>query len=146
MSKMYFEAKVKYRKTDGNGVQKVTTESYIVDGYSFTEAEANIQKEIEQYISGEFKVTNIKVANYSEIIKDESGDRWFKAKVSLLVYDEESGKERKTNIYLLVQANNAKEAYDNAATAMKTSMGDWLIPAVSETTIMDVFLYKEDNV
>jgi hypothetical protein len=35
-------------------------------------------------------------------------DRWFRSKVSLLAYDEESGKERKTNMYLLIQANDVK--------------------------------------
>ena len=142
MSK-YFDCKIKYRKIDGNGVQKVTTESYIIDALTFSEAEANIQKEMSAYISEEFKVTNIKVANYSEIIKDERGDRWFKSKVSLIAYDEESGKEKKQNIYLLVQANDAKQAYDNTVLAMRNTMGDYSVPSVSETTIMDVFEYKE---
>jgi hypothetical protein len=140
MSK-YFDCKIKYRKIDGNGVQKVTTESYIIDALTFSEAEANIQKEMSAYISEEFKVTNIKVANYSEIIKDESGDRWFKAKVSLIAFDEESGKEKKQNIYLLVQANTAKEAYDNTVLSMRNTMGDYSVPSVSETSIMDVFEY-----
>jgi hypothetical protein len=34
---------------------------------------------------------NIKVANYAEI-SFENCDRWFKSKISLLAYDEESGK------------------------------------------------------
>ena len=141
----YFDCKIKYRKIDGNGVQKVTTESYIIDALTFSEAEANIQKEMSAYISEEFKVTNIKVANYSEIIKDERGDRWFKSKVSLIAYDEESGKEKKQNIYLLVQASTAKEAYDNTVSAMRNTMGDYSVPSVSETTIMDVFEYKQSN-
>lgn len=140
---MYYECKIKYRKTDGNGVQKVTTEPYLVDAIFFTEAESRINEEMKAYISEEFRVTNIKVANYSEIVKSEFGDRWFKSKVSLIAYDEESGKEKKQNIYLLVQANDAKEAYDNTVLAMKNTLGDYAIPSVSETAIMDVFLYKE---
>jgi hypothetical protein len=50
------------------------------------------------YISEEFKSMNIKVANYAEIHPFENCDRWFKSK-NLLAYDEESGKERKTNMY-----------------------------------------------
>lgn len=142
MSK-YFECKIKYRKTDGNGAQKVVTEAYIVDALSFTEAEARITEEMKAYISEEFRISNIRVTNYSEIIKDEISDYWFKSKVSLIAYDEESGKEKKTNIYLLVQADDAKQAYDNTIVAMKGTMGEYSIPAVSETAIMDVFLYKE---
>lgn len=140
---MYFDTSVKFRKTDEQGVNKLVTESYIIDALTFSEAEANIQKEMSVYISEEFKVTNIKVANYAEIIKNESGDRWFKSKVSLIAYDEESGKEKKQNIYLLVQANDAKQAYDNTVLAMRNTMGDYSVPSVSETTIMDVFEYKE---
>jgi hypothetical protein len=140
MNKMYFDCTVRFRKTSGEGVQKLVNENFIVEGYTFTDAEANINREVSAYISEEFRVTNIKLTNYSEIISAENGDRWFKSKVSLIAYDEESGKERKTNIYLLVQANDAKNAYDNTVEAMRTSMGDYSIPSVSEVNVMDVFL------
>ncbi|HLT51286.1 MAG TPA: DUF4494 family protein, partial [Arenibacter sp.] len=71
----------------------------------------------------------------------ENSDRWFRSKVALIAYDEESGKERKTNMYMLVQANDVKEAYDNTITAMKGTMGDYTIPAIAESPIMDVFPY-----
>ena len=142
---MYYEATVKYRKTSGEGVQKVVSENYLVEGYSFTEAEANIIKEMQQYISEEFRVTNIKLTNYAEVIPSEDGDRWFKSKVVLLAYDETSGKEKKTNIYLLIQANNAKEAYDNTVKAMSNTMGDFKVPAVTETNIIEVFEYISEN-
>jgi hypothetical protein len=143
----WYECKVKYRKTDNSGMQKVMTEPYLVDALSYTEAESRINEEMAAYISEEFKITNIKVANYAEIHLFENCDRWFKSKVSLLAYDEESGKERKTNMYLLVQANDAKEAYDNTITVMKNTMGDYTIPAISESPIMDVFPYfnKEEE-
>ncbi len=138
----FFECKLKFRKTTSEGVQKVVTEPYIVDALTFTEAEARIIEEAKAYISEEFRVVNIRVTNYSEIISCENSDRWFKSKVSLVSYNEETGKEGKTNIYLLVQADDAKDAYDKTVVAMSTSMGDYSIPAVSETSIMDVFLYK----
>jgi len=141
MSTIWYECKVKYRKIDDNGVQKVTTEPYLVDALSYTEAESRITKEMTAYISEEFRITNIKMANYAEIHPFENSDRWFKSKVSLLAYDEESGKERKSNMYLLVQGNDVKEAFDNTVAAMKNTMGDYTIPAISESPIMDVFPY-----
>jgi hypothetical protein len=141
MSGMWYECKVKYRKTDDIGAQKVTTEPYLVDALSYTEAESRINEEMKAYVSEEFKITNIKVANYAEIHPFENADRWFKSKVSLMAYDEESGKERKTNMYLLVQANDVKEAFDNTISVMKGTMGDYTIPAISESPIMDVFPY-----
>jgi hypothetical protein len=141
MSTIWYECKVKYRKTDETGTQKITTEPYLIDAVSYTEAESRITEEMSAYISEEFKITNIKMANYAEIHPFENADRWFKSKVSLLAYDEESGKERKSNMYLLIQANDVKEAYDNTVTVMKTTMGDYTIPAISESPILDVFPY-----
>ena len=141
MSAIWYECKVKYRKTDDIGLRKVTTEPYLVDAIYYTEAESRINEEMKAYVSEEFKITNIKVANYAEIHPFENADRWFKSKVSLIAFDEESGKERKTNMYILVQANDVKEAYDNTITVMKNTMGDYTIPAISESPIMDVFPY-----
>lgn len=141
MSAIWYECKVKYRKVDDSGVQKVVTEPYLVDAISYTEAEKRINEEMSAYVSEEFKITNIKVANYSEIHPFENTDRWFRSKVSLIAYDEESGKERKTNLYLLIQANDVKEAFDNTIIVMKNTMGEYSIPSISESPIMDVFPY-----
>lgn len=138
---MWYECKIKYRKTDETGLQKMAIEPYLVDALSYTEAESRINEEMSAYISEEFKITNIKVANFAEIHPFENCDRWFKSKVSLLAYDEESGKERKTNMYILLQANDVKEAFDNTTTVMKGTMGDYSIPAITESPIMDVFPY-----
>lgn len=136
---MYYECKVKYRKTDETGHQKVVTEPYLVDALSFTEAESKINEKMREYISEEFKVTNIKLVNYYEIVPLENVHRWFKSKVSLISYDEETGRERKQNIYLLVAAFDAKEAYEYTLIAMRDTMGEYSIPSISETEIVDVF-------
>lgn len=142
MSAIWYECKVKYRKIDeATGVQKVTTEPYLVDALSYTEAESRINEEMSAYISEEFKITGIKYGNYAEIHPFENADRWFKSRVSLLAYDEESGKERKTGMNILIQANDVREAFDNTVTVMKGTMGDYTITAISESPIMDVFPY-----
>lgn len=141
MSTTWYECKIKYRKLDESGAQKITTEPYLVDALSYTEAETRINEEMAAYISEEFRITNIKIGNYSEIHPFENADRWFKTKISLLAYDEESGKERKSNMYLLIQANDVKEAYENTIITMKNTMGDYNISAISESPIMDVFPY-----
>lgn len=148
MSAIWFECKVKYRKTDDNGVQKIVTEPYLIDALSYTEAEARLTQEMSAYISEEFKISNIKMANYAEIHPFEKADRWFKSKVSLLAFDEESGKEKKSNMYLLIQANDVKEAFDNTVTVMNGTMGEYTIPMISESPIIDVFPYfdgQDDN-
>ncbi|MBZ9786409.1 DUF4494 domain-containing protein [Psychroflexus sp. CAK57W] len=141
MSEIWFECKVKYRKTQDTGEQKITTETYLLDAVSYTEAESRISEEMKAYTSEEFRIMNIKLANFSEVHPFENSDRWFKSKVSLIAMDEESGKEKKTNIYLLVQANDVKEAFENTTQAMEETMGDYSIPSITESLILDVFPY-----
>ena len=66
----------------------------------FTEAEARIIEEMTPFISGEFTVSDIKRANYSELFpcEEEAADRWFKCKLVFITLDEKSGAEKK-NVY-----------------------------------------------
>lgn len=136
-----FQCKAKYGKVLDSGKEKVVTENYLIDAISFAEAEERINKELEPYISGEFFVSTIQIANYSEVIPDENGDRYFKAKVAFISIDEEKGIEEVSNTYMLVQANNVKEAYEILETVLDDTMGDFRIPAITETNILDVFKY-----
>ena len=142
---MWFECRLKYQKIDENGKEKKVSELYLVEAVTFTDAESRINKEIEAYISGEFNVVNIKIANYSEIIPYEGGDKWFKSKVVFTSLDEEKGKERKTNAYMLVQAENLKEAFENLDKAMEGTISDYTIAAIAESPIMDLFPYFSEN-
>ena len=68
----WFECKIRYEKTMENGMIQKVTESYLVDALSFTEAEARIIEEVTPFITGEFTVSDIKRANYSELfVSDE---------------------------------------------------------------------------
>ncbi|MFD1094996.1 DUF4494 domain-containing protein [Salegentibacter chungangensis] len=141
MSATWYECKVKYRKTLESGEQKVVTETYLLDAVSYTEAESRITEEMKSYTSEEFLITNIKVARLAEVHPFENSDRWFKVKVALIAFDEDSGKEKKSNIYLLIQANDVKEAFENTEQAMQNTMGEYSIPTISESPILDVFPY-----
>ena len=141
MSVTWYECKVKYKKTHESGEQKISTDTYLLDAVSYTEAEARITEEMKQYTEEDFRIMNIKVANFSEVHPFENSDRWFKSKVSLIAMDEESGKEKKTNLYMLVQANDVKEAFENTVKTMETTMGDYSIPSITESPIVDVFPY-----
>ena len=97
----WFECKIRYEKTMENGMNKKVTEPYLVDALSFTEAEARIIEEMTPFISGEFTVSDIKRANYSELFpcEEEAADRWFKCKLVFITLDEKSGAEKKTSTH-----------------------------------------------
>jgi hypothetical protein len=128
-----------------NGMQKKVTEPYLVDALSFTEAEARIIEEIRPYITGEFTITDIKRAKLTELFFNDNGDRFFKAKVMFISLDEKSGTEKKTAVQMLAQASDIKEALKVVDKGMEGTLADYTIAALTETTIMDVFPYSEDE-
>ena len=143
----WFECKIRYEKVMENGMQKKVTEPYLVDALSFTEAEARIIEEMTPFISGEFVVSDIKPANYNELFpsNDEQDDRWFKCKLVFITLDEKSGAEKCTSTNVLVQASDLDRAKKNLDEAMKGSMADYQVPAVTETAIMDVYPYTASD-
>jgi hypothetical protein len=141
----WFECKVRYDKMLETGMQKTVTEPYLVDALSFTEAEARIIEEIKPYISGEFSVADIKRVKYTESFFNETGDRYYKAKLYFITLDEKSGAEKKTAIHMLVQASALKEAVEIVETEMKKTMIDYSFASVVETAIMDVFPYSGES-
>ena len=143
----WFECKVRYDKVDENGVSKKVTESFLVDALSCTEAEARATEEVSPYISGEFNVSAVKQAKYSDIFLDEadSADRFFKCKVAFITINEKTGTEKESFTNMLVQASDLREAIKSLDKGMEGSMADYLIKSVAETKIMDVFLYNQES-
>ena len=139
----WFECKIRYEKVIENGMNKKVTEPYLVDALSFTEAEARIIEEMTPFISGEFTVSDIKRANYSELFPsdEEAADRWFKCKLVFITLDEKSGAEKKTTTQVLVQASDLRDAVKKLDEGMKGTMADYQIAMVSETPLMDVYPY-----
>ena len=127
-----------------DGLQKKVTELYTVDALSFTEAESSIIDEMSSYISGEFEVADIKKASYKEIFFSEadSDDRWYKAKLQFITEDEKTQKEKRTNVYYLVQAGTLAGAVQLIDQVMGTTMINYNIASVAETMIMDVFEHQ----
>lgn len=149
MNNEWFECKVRFDKTMETGLLKKVTETYMVDAFSFTEAERRFIEEMTPYISGEFTVTDIKRARLSDLFEsqDAAADRWFKAKVAYITLDETSGMEKRTNQLILVQATDFRDAVKNLDRCMEGTLGDWGIVSITETAIMDVFHYvkKEEE-
>ena len=139
-----FELKIRYEKTMDNGMNKMVTEHYLVDALSFTEAESRIIEEITPFISGEFTVSDIKRANYSELFfsDEESADKWFACKLEFITLDEKTGIEKKTKTNVLVQAADLRDAMKKLDEGMKGTMADYNAVCIKETAIMDVYPYN----
>lgn len=143
----FFEVRVRYEKVMENGTNKQVTEPYLVDALSFTEAEARIIQEMTPFISGEFRVKVVKQANYSELFfsNDVKADIWYKAKLAFVALDEKSGAEKKTYTNILVQAFDLRDAVKKLDENMKGTLADYRIVSISETKIMDVYMYVPET-
>lgn len=132
-----------------NGMQKKVTEPYLIDGLSFTEAEARAIEEVSPFISGEFTVSDIKRAHYSELFpsEEEAADKWYDCKLEFITLDEKSGAEKKTKTTVLVQAADLRDAMKKLDEGMKGTMADYNAVCIKETAIMDVYPFeaKEDT-
>ena len=137
----WFETKVRYEKTMDDGMQKKVTELYVVDALSFTEAEAATTEEMSAYISGDFDIADIKKATYGEIFfsDKEADDRFYKAKLQYITIDEKTEKEKRTSVHYLIQAANFAQALRHIEEAMSNTMTDYVVAAMQETQIMDIF-------
>lgn len=140
----WFECKIRYEKTMDNGLVKKVTEPYLVDVLSFTEAEARIIEEIQPFISGEFAISDIRRANYSELFPsdEEAADRWFSCRLEFITLDEKSGAEKKTKTTVLVQAADLRDAMKKLDEGMKGTMADYNAVCIKETGLMDVYPYS----
>ena len=135
--------KIRYEKVMEDGLQKKVNESYVVDALSFSEAEERIIEEMSCYISGVFDVVEIDRCPFKEIFFSdaETADKWYKAKLQFITIDERTDREKRTNVYYLVQGSSLEDARKNIDEAMGGTMINYVICSVSETKIMDVFEY-----
>lgn len=144
---MLYECGVRFEKTMENGLTRKVTELYLVDALSFAEAEGRITKEMEPFMSGDFDVVTIKRTNISEIVENASdaADKWFKAKLMFITFDEKTGKEKKQAVHFIVRATDINNAHAVVIDRLKGSMVDFEIATLDETKIMDIFRYKPNT-
>lgn len=142
----WFECKVRYDKTQDDGMIRTVTESFLLDALSYTEAEQKIIEEVTPFISGEFSIVDIKRRKFAETFLNDSGDRFYKVRLQFLSLDEKSGTEKRTNVNMLVQASTLKEALETVEKEMEKTMIDYEFHTIIETPILDIFLYQSKEV
>ena len=140
----WFEAKLRYDKVHDNGSEKKVTESFVIEAFSFGEAEKIALEFLGSSVSGEIQVININPTKFNEVIFDEeeSCDRYYKAKLQFITLDEKTGKEKPKHFYYLVQASSFDNSKDTIRKMKQAALIDYQIAAVSETKIVDVVEHK----
>ncbi|MEX2511313.1 MAG: DUF4494 domain-containing protein [Cyclobacteriaceae bacterium] len=143
--RIWFLCKVKYAKENEQGLLKNVSEQYLVDAVSFTEAEARIYDMLGSVIRGDFQVTNISKSNIVDVFFFEDVDVWHKCKITYIVTDADSGKEKKVTQYMLVTAHHVKEAYERIYESLDNMLVTFHVPEVTESPIVEIFPYEKDD-
>jgi len=147
-SSTWFETKVRYDKTQENGMEKKVTETYVVEAFGWGRAEKKIANEMSVYVSGDFDIKAISRPRYSEIFfsEYEKDDKWYKAKLEFISVNERTEKEKRSAVHYLVQGSSVENARSNIETVMDQTMIDYEIKSIVETKIVDVFTDEKTGV
>ena len=140
ISGTWFECKVRYEQTQEDGLEKMVTETYVYKAADFGEAYDKAIKNMSTFISGDFGITAMKIAQYGEVVMqdDRTEEKYYRVKVNLIILDEKTQKEKKTACYYLVNADSVEKARKYTDTALSDTMMDYVIEAVQEAKIIDV--------
>ena len=140
ISGLWFECKVRYEQTQEDGLEKMVTETYVYKAADFGDAYDKATKDMSTFISGEFGITGMKIAQYGDVfIQGEiTEEKYYRVKVNFIVLDEKTYKEKKIAQYYLVNADSVEKARKYTDTALSQTMADFIIVSVQETMIIDV--------
>jgi len=132
-------------KSDSEGSEVRKTEHFVLDAYTYTEAETRMVELLEIKGIRPFEITQITKTNLVEVIRFADCDKWFKVKVSLTTVDESKGTEKEANQFLLISAEDVKDAFEKVKTHMNAVHVGYLIPSVVYQKISEVFPIEEWN-
>lgn len=135
----WIETKLRYDKVMENGAVKKVNEPYLVDAFSFAEAEARIIEEMRPYISGDFTVEAVKKAKIAEVFGSDTASRWWKIRVAFITINERTGIEKRDLTDFLVAGEDLENALSTFKQNMKGTLADYEVTAITETAIIDIF-------
>jgi len=114
-----------------------------VDAVTFTDAEERIYNEIGNSVHGSFEVKSIARECIDDIFDDTDNgvDPFFKVKIESLVFNEDSGKEKKTTLVYYIREETAQKALKYAEGVKAEFLNGATIKSVVETKITDLFRF-----
>lgn len=141
----WYQCKVKYARENEEGLLKSISEIYLVDGVSFSEVEAILYDRLGSQIRGDFQVTAISKSNIVDVFFYEDADLWFRCKITYLIADGDSGKEKKVVQYMIVSASDVPQAHERIQESLSSMLISFQVPDVVETKIIEVFSFEKEE-
>ena len=118
MVKHWFNCKVSSRSLDSEGAEVKKVEQFVLDAYTYTEAETRMTQICEHEGIRPFEITQLTKTNLVEVIRHPECDKWFRVKVAMTSFDADRGTEKESNQHVLVSATDVRDAFDKVAQHM----------------------------
>ncbi len=132
---LFYEIKIIYQRQTGESTPSPVKETYLVEGLTIADVENRLMDELRPYMFGETEVPSCKKAQFYDIIPSTEGDRWFKARVEMITV-EDSGKEKRKGVSLLVEAASIDEAMKKLMKQLQQV--DCEVVSITRSPIIDV--------
>ena len=143
MVKHWFNSKVSSRSLAGEGAEVKKLEQFVLDAYTYTEAETRMTQICEYEGIRPFEITQLTKTNLVEVIRYPDCDKWFRVKVSLSSFDADRGTEKESHQHILLSATDVRDAYDKVAKHMNKLGVGYVIPSIAFQKIVEVFPQEE---
>ena len=133
---MFYEVKVRYTKQTGEDNPAKVTESYLVEGVNFGDAEKQVFDNLKVFVFGEeMEVVAMKVVKPFDLVKCGCAEKIFKCKVEMITID--GDKETRKRVLVFVGADDLESARKIFEEYFKSY--DCELIAVEETKINEVW-------
>ena len=135
-----FIVKVKVDRPNDEGLVKTVREEYACKAVNFTDCEAKITQEVgsADNVKDSFDILAEAVSPCKEAYIFDEGNIFYKVKVQE-PYLDDSGNEKKTNHYYLLNADSVEQAGKRIAEAYGNSVKDYTVAAIIEQKTLEVF-------
>ena len=135
-----FELKINYSRQTGEDNPGQVKETYLVESFNPSNAEARLVEELKPFIFGDHEVQRITKRNFFDIFPKPEAELWYKARVELITV--EGDQESRKVVTMLVQANTISQAL--ATLKDKTANLDCEIIGLAKSPIIEVYRATND--
>lgn len=136
--KSYFKCTVRFTETADNGMDKKSSEEYVIDAMTYTEAEAVINDYVKDY---NMRDMEIDIAKYKvEEVIESSFENFYKLTYDELMMDEVSGAEKRKSHSVLIMSDSVMGALDKFNGYTKGWVVDFEVVAVKREKRMICYI------
>lgn len=139
------EVKIAFTKENEDGKLQKQQQVYLIETLTFADAESKALEQVKPFahLGSDIEVAACKRVTYDRLLLDDAGaiqgdKAFYKAKVTMTVFDESTGREKPALYNILVEDTDVPAAHKTVQNHLKDSVNDYTIDDVVKTKIHEV--------